>query len=147
MRIAFSGKSMEEGMTTRKRESSNEQAESRTRLATERTVMAADRSLMAWVRTALSMISFGFAIYKILIGFQENGAELPKNFNARETGLFLIGLGTVSMVVGNIEYWFRITKLKCYKCGRILKMPAFVMALLISMVGLVLFFGIVINVL
>ena len=31
-----------------------------------RTIMAADRTLMAWVRTSLSMLSFGFTIYKVL---------------------------------------------------------------------------------
>ena len=35
-------------------------------LATERTRMAADRTLMGWIRTALSMIGFGFTIYKFL---------------------------------------------------------------------------------
>ena len=31
-----------------------------------RTIMAADRTLMAWIRTSLSMLSFGFTIYKFL---------------------------------------------------------------------------------
>jgi putative membrane protein len=35
-------------------------------LALDRTRMAAERTLMAWVRTALSMIGFGFTIYKFL---------------------------------------------------------------------------------
>ena len=39
-------------------------AEERTDLAVERSVMAAERTLMAWIRTALSMIGFGFTIYK-----------------------------------------------------------------------------------
>src|ERR1700679_1367281 len=39
-------------------------AEKRTDLAMQRTSMAAERSLMAWVRTSLSMIGFGFSIYK-----------------------------------------------------------------------------------
>ena len=37
---------------------------SNTDLAFERTVLAHERTLMAWVRTAVSMISFGFTIYK-----------------------------------------------------------------------------------
>jgi putative membrane protein len=44
--------------------SANDLAAERTDLAVDRTVMAAGRTLMAWVRTALSMISFGFTIYK-----------------------------------------------------------------------------------
>ncbi len=35
-----------------------------TELALDRTYLAHDRTLMAWVRTATSLISFGFTIYK-----------------------------------------------------------------------------------
>ena len=37
-------------------------------LGETRTIMAADRTLMAWIRTALSMLSFSFTIYKFLEG-------------------------------------------------------------------------------
>jgi inner membrane protein YidH len=33
-------------------------------LSLDRTIQAHDRTLMAWVRTATSLISFGFTIYK-----------------------------------------------------------------------------------
>jgi putative membrane protein len=79
-------------------------AADRTDLATGRTVMAVDRSLMAWIRTALSMISFGFTIYKILDGLQQSGGSLAHDYNPRTIGLFLTGLGTASMVAGTIEY-------------------------------------------
>ena len=39
-------------------------------LAIERTRMAADRTLMGWTRTALSMIGFGFTIFKFFESFQ-----------------------------------------------------------------------------
>jgi inner membrane protein YidH len=35
-----------------------------TRLAIARTRLASERTMMAWVRTATSLISFGFTIYK-----------------------------------------------------------------------------------
>jgi hypothetical protein len=38
--------------------------DSSTALALERTRLAHERRLMAWVRTATSLISFGFTIYK-----------------------------------------------------------------------------------
>lgn len=47
-----------------------------TELAADPTRMAADHSLMTWVRTALSMISFGFIIYKVFQGFQQSGTVL-----------------------------------------------------------------------
>jgi len=35
-----------------------------TRLAVDRTWLAHERTMLAWVRTAASLISFGFTIYK-----------------------------------------------------------------------------------
>ena len=46
-----------------------------TRLALDRTHLAHERTLMAWVRTATSLISFGFTIYKFF-SF-EAGKNLP----------------------------------------------------------------------
>jgi inner membrane protein YidH len=48
-------------------------AQERNDLALQRTIVAAERTLMAWIRTALSMIGFGFTIYKF---FQYLPAEL-----------------------------------------------------------------------
>lgn len=80
--------------------SSNELAQDRTQLAVDRTLMAASRSLMAWVRTGLSMIGFGFTIYKFLKAEAQNVSF----GEPRTVGLFLIGLGIVSIIFGIIEY-------------------------------------------
>ncbi len=80
--------------------SSNELAQDRTDLAVQRTLMAASRSLMAWVRTGLSMIGFGFTIYKFL---SAEGAELTAR-NPGNVGLVLIVLGNLSLLFGAIEY-------------------------------------------
>jgi putative membrane protein len=123
-------------------QTANEMAATRTRLATERTLMAADRSLMAWVRTGLSMISFGFTIYKILEGFEKSAGGLPHGGSPRAVGLFLTGLGTVSMVMGLVEYWYRLRALRSQGPYRILQ-PSFVMAMLVTVMGLFLFVGII----
>ena len=81
--------------------SSNVLAEERTGLAVYRTALAASRSLMAWVRTGLSMIGFGFTIYK----FMQASADQFRPDAARTVGIFLITLGTVSVIFGCIEYW------------------------------------------
>ena len=117
--------------------SANELAAERTHLAALRNLMAADRSLMAWIRTALSMISFGFTIYKLLEGFQQSGAPL-RHESPRIMGLFLTAIGTLSMVMGTIEYWFRLKDLEQLEKFRILR-PAFVMAVIMSLTGLALF--------
>ncbi len=121
--------------------SSSEMAQLNTNLAIDRTLMAADRSLMAWVRTALSMISFGFTIYKLLEGFEQSGEHFRRATTPRDIGLFLTGLGTVAMVMGTIEYWYRLKALRESRALRLVQ-PSFVMALIMSAAGLFIFVGI-----
>lgn len=109
-------------MTNGEPKTANDLAAERTELAVDRTVMAANRSLMAWVRTALSLISFGFTIYKVL----ETAAKDLKVFETatkktpftsmqthgpRNLGLFLIALGTMSVIFGTIEYFDTLKRL------------------------------------
>ena len=73
-------------------------AEERTDLAFERTIIASERTLMAWIRTCLSMIGFGFTIYKF---FQYQAEEIAagnirRPQAPRNLGLTLIALGTVA---------------------------------------------------
>ena len=57
-------------------------------LALDRNKLAAERTLMAWVRTALSMISFGFTIYKFLQVIDEQSTVPVLRPNApRNVGL------------------------------------------------------------
>ena len=77
-----------------------------TELAVERTNMAAERTLMSWTRTSISLISFGFTLYKFLEYMQSEGkAKLitdpngPKNF-----GIALIMIGVISLIVASIQY-------------------------------------------
>ncbi|MEI8185851.1 MAG: DUF202 domain-containing protein [Chlorobiaceae bacterium] len=84
----------------------------RTELSIERTVMSASRTLMGWVRTALSLISFGFTIHKILqtaIANVEYG--LFKSQGPRRVVLILIGLGTVSVILGAADYFLTLRRL------------------------------------
>lgn len=76
------------------------------KLAIERTSMAADRTLMAWTRTSISMISFGFTIYKFLEGVsKETMAFTSHPEGPRNLGLFLIAIGTVSLGMGMMEQY------------------------------------------
>jgi putative membrane protein len=122
-------------------ESSDELAVDRTDMAVSRTLMAADRTLMAWIRTSLSMNSFGFTIYKVLQGLAQTGAVLPHSETPRIVGLFMTGMGTFAMVMGTIEYAQTLRDLRAFK-DVTLKRPAFVMAVLMSVMGVSLFFSI-----
>jgi putative membrane protein len=115
-----------------------------TTLAVNRTLMGADRSLMAWIRTALSMVSFGFTIYKILEGFVAGGANLGTAGQPRAVGLFLIGAGTASILLGILEYWQRASELSAYEPVPIWR-PSFVMALAIALFSVALLFAVVLR--
>jgi putative membrane protein len=130
------------GGTGFEQKSSNELAEIRTDLAISRNLMAADRTLMAWIRTALSMNSFGFTIYKLLETYQQSGAHLPEGHTPRNIGLFLTGMGTFAMVLGVIEYWLTLRELHTLKELRLAR-PTLIMGLLMAAMGLFLFFAII----
>jgi putative membrane protein len=96
-----------------------------------RTVMAADRTLMAWIRTSLSMLSFGFTIYKVLDAAAKQG-HLAHSDSPQQVGLFLAAMGTGSMVLGLISYWATLKDLRRteeFRLGRPTLIVAFVMAL------------------
>lgn len=82
-------------------------------LALDRTRMASERTLMAWVRTALSMISFGFTIYKFLQVLQEQSTvPVLRPQSPRNVGLALTGIGTFAVIIACVQYWKYITKLR-----------------------------------
>ncbi len=128
-------------MTDEVKMSSNELAQIRTSLAAKRSMMAADRTLMAWLRTSLSLISFGFTIYKVLQGIESAGGMLPKTHTPESIGLFLTGMGTIAMVMGTIEYWISIKELHQFNVR--FKRSTIVMAVVMATIGLVTFVSIV----
>ena len=106
-------------------------------LGYERTRLAADRTLMAWIRTSLSMISFGFTIYKFFQYLLESSLSAgniqhnaPRNF-----GITLVVLGMLLLILAILEY---IMFLRNLSRGTGQKYPistALVAALLLSAVG------------
>jgi len=124
----------------------NELAQDRTDMAGMRTLMAADRTLMAWVRTALSLESFGFTIYKILQAFQAEGRALPRDQTPTNVGLFLTLMGVLAMVMGTVEYLQTRKTMRPFHEVPLAR-PTFLMALLMSFMGVLLFFGIIAKVL
>ena len=114
-------------------------------LALDRTRLAAERTLMAWVRTALSMIGFGFTIYKFLQVVQEQ-STLPvlRPQAPRNLGLMLVGIGTFAVIIACVQHWQYITKLRPdqpYKPWDL----AFIVAGLIALLGLLMFGSIILR--
>ena len=120
----------------------------RTDLAIERTVMAANRNQMAWIRTALSLISFGFTIYKFLEAEIVNVEHLKiiRVQGPKRLGLTLISIGTVAMILGTIEYFQTVKHLNTLsqKHHKLFNFSTFI-GLLIGLLGLFLLVTIIAN--
>jgi putative membrane protein len=114
-------------------------------LALDRNKLAAERTLMAWLRTCLSMISFGFTIYKFLQVVDEQSSVPVLRPNApRNVGLILTGLGTFILVVACIQHWSYVKNLRSDKPYKPWDL-SFIVACLIAILGALLFGSILIR--
>ena len=60
--------------------------------------------MMAWVRTAASLISFGFTIYKFFEYMREQGQPAESRIlGPRRFALFLIAIGLFSLVLATLQ--------------------------------------------
>jgi putative membrane protein len=115
-------------------------AELPTDLGELRTVMAADRTLMSWIRTALAMLSFSFTIYRFLEGLKVEH-ELTNHSLPQNIGLFLAGIGTLSITTGTFEYWTTLrdlSRMEKFRLGR----PVLFVAVILACAGMALFISI-----
>ena len=74
-------------------------------LAVERTRLAHERTLIAWLRTALSMISFGFTVYKFFqFEISKNEANAGRLLSPRGFALIMIGTGLVALFMSTVQH-------------------------------------------
>lgn len=116
-------------------------------LALQRTVMAADRTLMAWTRTSLSLISFGFTIFKFLQYAKQEGGHLQKMAESgpRNLGAVMIGIGVIFLLLACVQFWRELKRLnpaRRFKAWRL----SMIMALILALIGLLAFANIVMNI-
>ena len=91
-------------MSERKKLSSDE-------LALQRTSMASERTFMAWTRTALSLISFGFAIPKVAEA-TEQARHILGQWSPRAFGITMVALGEFVLAVSALEHWKQLRKMR-----------------------------------
>jgi putative membrane protein len=74
-------------------------------MALDRTWLAHERTLMAWVRTATSMISFGFTIYKFFqFEIAKDAAVRRGLLTPRDFALIMVSIGLVSLLAATLSH-------------------------------------------
>ena len=106
-----------------------------TKLAYDRTRLAYENTMMAWVRTATSLITFGFSVYKFFQIEMKAGEHVDRVVGPREFALMMITFGLVSLLLGTVQHVMSIRQLRAqYPALR--RSVAAVLAALISILGI-----------
>jgi putative membrane protein len=109
-------------------------------LAFERTILAHERTLMAWIRTAVSMISFGFTIYKFFQELSNTAEGQHRLFTPRIVGMIMILFGLPSLLLAQVQHQIAIKKIRQYYPAT-QKSVSSLLSILVLMFGLALFLG------
>lgn len=92
---------------------------------------------MAWVRTATSLISFGFTIYKFFQFLRKEGdIGNPEGlFSSREFALLMILVGLGMLVLATLQHWWSTKSLRAHAAEAFPSL-ALVLAILVAGLGL-----------
>jgi putative membrane protein len=120
--------------------------EARTDLAFQRTLFAAERTLMAWIRTAISMIGFGFSIYKFFQYLPEEIAagNIQRPRAPRNLGLTLVALGTLALAVAALQHWNFLNAIGASRVRHMWSI-SFVVAIAVILIGCLTFYGVLLR--
>jgi len=121
-------------------------AEERTDLALHRTVIASERTLMAWIRTAISMIGFGFTIYKFFQYLPEEIAagNVRHPQASRNLGLTLIALGTLALSAAAWQHRSFLRQIGASKLTKVWSV-SFTVAIAVILIGILAFYGVMLR--
>ncbi len=75
-----------------------------TRLAYDRTWLAYERTMQAWIRTAISLITFGFSVYKLVDIVDRDPAKARYLAGPHVFGFILVAIGVVALGTATVEY-------------------------------------------
>jgi putative membrane protein len=103
-------------------------------LAFDRTRAAYERTMMAWIRTATSLITFGFTIYKFF-QIEEPPGRQNRLIGPRGFAFILVSIGLCSLILATLEYRQNIRTLGAHYAGK-QRSLAVLVAALISILGI-----------
>ena len=107
-----------------------------TKLAYDRTRLAYENTMMAWVRTATSLITFGFSVYKFFQFDIKRDSEFSGLVGPSEFGLMMITFGLVSLLAGTVQHVMSLRRLRA-QYPAVARSVAALLAGLISILGIV----------
>jgi putative membrane protein len=119
-----------------------------------RTRLALENTLMAWVRTAISLIGFGFAVVEIFNRLAAMPSVAPARWPdaPRYVGLSLISAGVLGLLVSCWQYVWVSRYLWSPQFGSIAGLregasgtPALLIAIFLTIVGLLAFFAVLLR--
>ena len=105
------------------------------------TELAYERTTMAWIRTAISLISFGFTIYKFFDLFKKEEATPHGIFGPRRLALSMIGLGLFSLLAAVLQRWHDNKRIP--GAGSMRHSLATIVAALVGIIGVLTFITVV----
>jgi putative membrane protein len=107
-----------------------------TELAFERSWLASERTLMAWIRTSLSMISFGFSIYKFFQYLADAPGVVARPHGPLNLGRTMVVLGIVLLLPAILQHWQFLRTLRVRANRRFPRSLALVTAGVIQLIGI-----------
>lgn len=107
-----------------------------TRLSEARTRAAYERTMMAWIRTATSLITFGFTIYKFFQFEAPRSEERKYLIGPRQFALMMVSIGLIALVMATLEYRHNIRTLGV-EDGDNRRSLAVIVAALVSALGVI----------
>jgi putative membrane protein len=118
-----------------------------TALAAERTRLSLERTLMAWIRTAVSLISFGFTIYKFFQLLEESRQPRVAEhlLGPQHFGGLMIVVGLVALTLAWIQHQQQLKTLRA-QFGPLPYSLAGVVAVFVATLGVVALYGVAVRI-
>jgi putative membrane protein len=126
----------------KKKEAKELEKSEKDKMASERTLLAYERTLLAWLRTATSLMTFGFAIYKLLQEKKNAPGYHPllDYISPKTTGMIMIGSGFIGLTLATMRYIQVLKRYDKYE-PKIFRSPIFLQVYVILTLSALLIIG------
>jgi len=106
-----------------------------TRLAYDRTWLSFERTMQAWIRTAISLITFGFSVYRLVDIVEKHPGDARSGIGVQVFGFILVGIGFIALAIATVEYRQSIRVLR-QEYGQSPRSTSVFFAALIALLGI-----------